>query len=59
MDTHLPYNLNLISIIKGQATEFAINEAVLEATPQFILQMSIILRTGNLCKSLKGWQKIN
>jgi hypothetical protein len=54
MDTHLPYNLNLISSIQQQATEFAINEAFLEAAPQFILQMSIILRTGNLCKLLKG-----
>jgi hypothetical protein len=58
MDTHLSSNLGLISSIKQQATYFAIDEAFLEAAPQFIFQMSIILRTGNLCK-LNTYRTVN
>jgi hypothetical protein len=53
MDTQLSYNRHLVTTIKSQATDFAINEAFLESAPQFILQMTIILRTGNLCKLLR------
>jgi hypothetical protein len=51
MDTQVPENYLLIVKIKGEAVDLGLYEAFLEAAPQFILQASIILRTGNFGKS--------
>ena len=50
METQLPDNFTIVSKIKGQALQLGIFEAFLEAGPQAILQMSIILRTGTYSK---------
>jgi hypothetical protein len=56
MDTSLAQNSSLIDIIQKEALGMGILEAFLESAPQFILQCSIILRTGNIGKeSLKGF----
>jgi hypothetical protein len=52
MDTSLPANSALIFKIKKEASESGVFEAFLESAPQFILQSSIVLRTGNICKIL-------
>ena len=48
MDTSLQFNLYSLQIIRKEAVESRIVEAFLESAPQFILQSSIILRTGNI-----------
>jgi hypothetical protein len=48
MDTQVAKNYILNVTIKGEAVNFGLYEAFLEAAPQFILQASIILRTGNI-----------
>ena len=47
MDTSLPQNAILKERIKREAQEFGLFETYLESAPQFILQCSIILITGN------------
>ncbi len=42
-------NSELIFMLKKEAFEFAVFEAFLESAPQFILQSTIVLRTGNAC----------
>ncbi len=51
MDTQVDKNYILIVTIKGEAVDLGLYEAFLEAAPQFILQASIILRTGNTSKA--------
>jgi hypothetical protein len=46
LDTSLPGNQETISIIRKEVLSSSIIEAFLESAPQFILQCSIILRTG-------------
>jgi hypothetical protein len=50
MDTNLPENSVLINNIMKEALEASIFETYLESAPQFIFQMSIILRTGQIGK---------
>jgi hypothetical protein len=50
MDTQAQSNYDLVNSIKKTATSAGLYEAFLEAAPQFILQMTLILRTGNLSK---------
>jgi len=46
LDTSLPGNQETISIIRKEVLSSSIIEAFLESAPQFILQCSIVLRTG-------------
>jgi hypothetical protein len=48
MDTSLPKNQQIIKEMKVEAITSRILEAFLESAPQFILQWSIIFRTGNI-----------
>ncbi len=48
MDTSLANNATLLLKIKREAIISGILEAFLESAPQFILQMTIILKTGNI-----------
>lgn len=50
MDTQLAHNQLLVDTIKAEASAFGFYEAFLESTPQFILQLSIFLRTGSMSK---------
>jgi len=50
LDTSLSHNHNAIVKIKREAVGSGLFEAFLESTPQFILQCSIIMRTGNASK---------
>jgi len=50
MDTQAPSNQDLVKYIKKEAASAGFYEAFLEATPQLILQMSLVLQTGNLSK---------
>ena len=47
IDTSLPQNAGLIEKIRRKALDSGLFEAYLESAPQFILQCSIILITGN------------
>jgi hypothetical protein len=51
MDTQVDKNYILIITIKGEGVSLGLYEAFLEAAPQFILQASIILRTGHTSTS--------
>ncbi len=48
MDTSLKRNIDLIKKMKEEAVTSKILEAFLESAPQFILQWSIVFRTGNI-----------
>ena len=48
MDTSLVDNSHLMAAIKRDAVKSRILEAFLESAPQFILQLSIILKSGKL-----------
>ncbi len=48
MDTSLPRNHPEIKKMRDESAKSTILEAFLESAPQFILQWSIILRTGNI-----------
>ena len=52
IDTSLEKNSSLILRVKQEALGAATFEAFLEAAPQLILQLSIVLRTGNISKCL-------
>ena len=52
MDTQLPGNHDLVASIKEEALFDGLFEGFLEAVPQFIFQLSIILRTGVISKFL-------
>jgi hypothetical protein len=53
MDTQAPENAEKIELIFKEVAGSKILEAYLESAPQFILQFSIILRTGNISNFLK------
>ena len=57
MDTQLAENQQLVNRIKAEASSFGFFEAFLESTPQFILQLSIVLRTGNISKIIDKLKK--
>ncbi len=50
LDTSLASNYRTIQIIQMEALSSSIMETFLESAPQSILQCSIILRTGAMCK---------
>lgn len=50
MDTSLPQNALLIETIQREAVNSSLLEAFLESAPQFVLQCSIVLRTGIISK---------
>jgi hypothetical protein len=50
LDTSLASNYRTIQIIQLEALSSSIMETFLESAPQSILQCSIILRTGSMCK---------
>jgi hypothetical protein len=50
LDTSLPSNYRTIKIIQMEALSSSVMETFLESAPQSILQCSIILRTGSMCK---------
>jgi hypothetical protein len=52
IDTSLEKNSSLILRVKREVLGAATFEAFLEAAPQLILQLSIILRTGNISECL-------
>jgi hypothetical protein len=52
IDTSLEKNSTLILRIRHEALGSATFEAFLEAAPQLILQLSIVLRTGNISMCL-------
>ncbi len=58
MDTQLAYNQLLVDTIKAEASSFGFYEAFLESTPQFILQLSIFLRTGSMSKIIDKFKNI-
>jgi hypothetical protein len=51
MDTQLSINHDLVSSIKTEALSLGLYEAFLEAAPQFIFQLSTVLRMGYISKS--------
>ena len=55
LDTALPSNQNTLQLIMIEVFNSSILETFLESAPQFILQSSIIIRTGNICKSNAFW----
>jgi hypothetical protein len=50
MESSISQNANLILSIKQEALGSGLFEAFLESAPQFILQCSIILKTGKISK---------
>jgi hypothetical protein len=50
MDTQLSVNNDLVSSIEFEALSLGLYEAFLEAAPQFIFQMSVVLRVGYISK---------
>ena len=50
MNTANPHNFPLVSQLKSSATDISAIEAFLESAPQLILQIYIILRTGEFSK---------
>jgi hypothetical protein len=52
IDTSLEKHVSLILRVKQEALGAATFEAFLESAPQLILQLSIVLRTGNISKCL-------
>jgi hypothetical protein len=50
LNTRLPSNEKMIARIQKETLSSTTLEALLESAPQFILQCSIIWRTGNLSK---------
>jgi hypothetical protein len=53
MDTQLSINNALVSRIKSEALPLGLFEAFLEAAPQLIFQLSLVLRRGFISKSWK------
>ena len=53
MDTQLLVNRDLVASIKEEALFDGFFEGFLESVPQFIFQLSIILRTGVISKFFK------
>jgi hypothetical protein len=51
MDTNLPQNQDLIIQIKKKTLIANLFEAYTESMPQLILQLSIVLQTGNIRKN--------
>jgi hypothetical protein len=51
MDTQAPENAEKMELIYKEVSGSKILEAYLESAPQFILQCSIILWTGNMSES--------
>jgi hypothetical protein len=51
MDTQLSINNDLVSRIEFEALSLGLYEAFLEAAPQFIFQLSIVLRVGYISKN--------
>ncbi len=50
MESSISQNANIILSIKQEALGSGLFEAFLESAPQFILQCSIILKTGKMSK---------
>ena len=52
MNTNNPHNFDLVSKMKSSATDISANEAILESAPQLILQIYIVLLTGEISKTV-------
>ena len=50
MDTNKYSNYAKVEAIKRQNTSMQLYESFLESGPELILQISIVIRTGNICK---------
>ena len=49
-DTSLQQNFHNVRSIKTESLESGLLEAFMESAPQFILQLSIVIRTGIISK---------
>ena len=48
METQMALNYSEVNRIKHEAVVVGLREAFMESAPQLILQISIIIRTGNI-----------
>jgi len=57
MESQHSINSSLVSKIKSEALPSSLFEAFLEAAPQLIFQLSLVLRTGYISKTMEPLPK--